>query len=130
VLATAGTSPLVATGLTIVAKLTEKPTAAEPHALVRVVLDGHEIGFTRNAQAQPDATLDIALFVFGDQPTPLHQTGHPVHLAMKQEQYQKMLQDGVSMTLDVDSPVQAQRVRVVVRDLASGQVGSVDVPIK
>jgi VWFA-related protein len=129
-LAEAALSPLPSTGLMIVAKLLQKPTEADPHAALSVVMDGHEFAFSRNAKGEQEATVDLLILPFGDQPAPLGETARRVHLALKPEQYDVMMKGGVRVTLVVDTPAKTQRVRVVARDAASGSVGSLDVPIK
>jgi VWFA-related protein len=128
--ASAATSPLPATGLTMAARLTQKPTESAPHAVLSVVLDGHEISFGRDAQGQQDATVDVLTLAFGDQAAPLASSKRTVHLALKQEAYDLMMRGGIRLTLNADAPGKSQRVRVVARDAASGRVGSVDVPLK
>jgi hypothetical protein len=130
VLAAAAVSPLASTGLTMLAKLTQKPTDAAPHAVISVVMDGHDIHFGRDAQGQPDATVDMVTLVFGDQPEPLNEKARTVHLVLKPALYDQMMETGVRLTVEVDAPIKSQRVRVVARDAASGKVGSVDVPLK
>jgi hypothetical protein len=127
-LASAATSPLASTGLSLVAKVLEKPTEASPHAALSVVMDGREISFAPNGQGQNNANVDL-LLVFGDQPVPLNQQKRGVHLSLKPEEYQTLLRGGVRVTLVVAAPVKSQRVRVVARDPASGRVGSLDVPL-
>jgi VWFA-related protein len=129
-LAEAGLSPLPSTGLMIVAKLLEKPTEAAPHAALSVVMDGHEFAFSQNAKGEQEATVDLLILPFGDQPAPLGETARRVHLALKPEQYDVLMKGGVRVTVVADAPLKTQRVRVVARDAASGTVGSVDVPIK
>jgi VWFA-related protein len=134
-LASAGIGPLISTGLTLLAKLIEKPTEAAPQAVLSVSMDPHDIHFGRNAQGEIDGTVDLLLLVFGsqppgDQPTPLNQTSRTVHLTLKQQQFDQIMKNGVRLTLTVDAPAKFQRVRVVARDAASGQVGSLDIPIK
>ena len=129
VLASAASSPLPSTGLSLVAKLLEKPTEASPHAALSVVMDGREISFTPNGQGQNDANVDLLLLVFGDQPAPLNQEKRVVHLSLKLEEYETLVKGGVRVKLVVAAPVKSQRVRVVARDPASGRVGSLDVPL-
>jgi hypothetical protein len=110
--------------------LLQKPTEEAQHAQISVVIDGHDLHFGRNAQGLIDATVDMMMLVFSDQPEPAKQSGRVVHLALKQEQYDQIMKSGVRMTVDVEAPPNSRRVRVVARDAASGKVGSLDVPIK
>jgi VWFA-related protein len=129
-LAEAALSPLPATGLMLVAKLLQRPTEADAHAALSVVMDGHELAFAPNAKGEQEATVDFLVLPFGDQPAPLSETARRIHLALNPQQYDVLMKGGVRVTLVVDAPVKAQRVRVVARDAASGTVGSLDIPIK
>jgi VWFA-related protein len=129
-LSAAGMSALPSTGLTLLAKLVDKPTEAAQHAVISLVMDGHDIHFERNAQGQVDATIDMLMLVFSDQPSPTKETGRMLHLVLKPEQYDQVMKTGVRLALDVEAPVNSRRVRIVARDAASGKVGSLDVPIK
>ncbi|SRR5579871_170970 len=129
VLAQAGMSALNSTGVTILARLVEKPTPENPHAMVSVVVDGHDLHFEHNAKGQPDATVDLVMLVFGTDVSPLSQIARSVHLALKPEQYDQILKGGLRMTVDVEAPPNAKRVRVAARDASSGRVGSVDIPL-
>jgi VWFA-related protein len=129
-LAEAALSPLPSTGLMIVAKVLQKPTEADAHAALSVVMDGHELAFGPNAKGEQDATVDLLILPFGDEPRPLSETARRIHLSLKPEQYDVLMKGGVRVTVVVDAPAKAQRVRVVARDAASGTVGSLDIPLK
>jgi VWFA-related protein len=129
-LSAAAMSALPATGLTLLAKLIDKPTEAAPHATISLVMDAHDIHFERNAQGQVEANVDMMMLVFSDQSSPQTQTGRVVHLLLKPEQYDQVMKGGVRLALDVEAPPNSRRVRIVTRDAASGKVGSLDVPIK
>ncbi len=130
VLTAAAMSPLMSTGMTLLGRVMEKPTNERQHVVLSVVIDAHDVHFGRNAQGQPDATVDLLALVFTDHPDPVKQTGRVIHLALKQEQYDQMMKSGIRMTLEVEAPMNALRVRVVARDASSGKVASLDVPIK
>ena len=51
-----------------------------------------------------------------------------VPLAMSPEQHAALLKEGVTLTATVDLGAQTQHVRVVVRDLTSGAIGSLSIP--
>jgi hypothetical protein len=48
----------------------------------------------------------------------------------EQANYQELLKTGITVTADSESPARSTRARLVVLDVGSGLVGSVDVPLK
>ncbi|HLK64238.1 MAG TPA: VWA domain-containing protein [Bryobacteraceae bacterium] len=129
-LQSAAMSPLVSTGLTIVAKLLEKPTDLSRQAALSIVLDWHEVAFESKAEGTREATLDVRAVVFGAEMAALKTTGQTAHLELKPSQYDRFLKEGELLTIKVEVPAGSERVRVVVRDAASGRLGAVDVPIR
>jgi VWFA-related protein len=123
-------SPLASTGVTILARLMQKPTEDAPKVVVAVVFDGHNITFSRDAQGQTECTVDVMALVFGDQPAPTNQMGRSLHVPLKPEQYDQAMKTGVRVTLEVEAPVKSKRVRVIARDVPSGRVGSLDISLK
>jgi VWFA-related protein len=129
-IASVAVAPLPATGLTILARLLEEPTAASPRATLLLVLDGHEFRFDHNDQGRQCATVDLALLVFGDAATPTSQARRTASLVLTDREYDDLMHGGVRVTMNVNATVKSQRLRVVARDTASGRVGSVDVLLK
>jgi hypothetical protein len=130
VLTQAATAPLVSTGLALGAVVAEAPTPQNPRALIRLAMDAHEIAFGRNSEGRQAATLDVFLVVFDDKGKPLHQQGQGMNLNLEQAVYEQLLKKGFIMNIDSETPPKSARVRLVVHDVSSGSVGSVDLPIK
>jgi hypothetical protein len=93
-------------------------------------MDAHEIAFGRNAEGRQAATLDVFLVVFDDKGKLLHQQGQGMNLNLEQAVYEQLLKKGFIMNIDSETPPKSARVRLVVHDVSSGSVGSVDLPIK
>ena len=84
----------------------------------------------RNAEGNRDATLDVLIVVFDDREKTLHQLVRTVHLNMAEATYGEALKNGVALNVDAEAPVKSAGARVIVHDVFSGSVGSVDVPFK
>jgi hypothetical protein len=93
-------------------------------------MDAHEVGFTRSADGRQEAGLDFFLVVFDQNGKALHQHADTLRLSLDQKQYDEMLKNGVILNADSEAPAGSVRARVVVHDLSSGAVGSVDVSLK
>ena len=63
----------------------------------------------------------------GWRPDPTQEVAFP--LTLTKEQYDAVLQQGITLMLDRPLLAGASRLRVVVRDLKSGAVGTLTVPV-
>ncbi len=129
-LSEAASSPLASTGLGLLAAVASPATAEDPHARIRVVMDAHEVGFGRNAEGIYQAALDILVVVFDEQGKALHQVTRTMQLNLEEATFSQLLKTGLALNVDSETPVKAGRVRVIAHDVASGLIGSVDVPLK
>jgi VWFA-related protein len=123
-------SPLASTGLGMLAAVAQKPTAENPHSQIRVVMDAHEVFFARNAEGKLEGALDFLVVAFDEKGKALNQARHTMQLRLEQPQYDQMLKNGIILTASADAPSNSARMRVVVHDVGSGSVGSVDLPLK
>jgi VWFA-related protein len=130
VLAEAATTPLLSTGLTLVAGVPQRPTPEQPHTLVRVAMNTHELAFSGNPVGKQEVELDVFIVVFDQNRKPLHQHATTVRPSFDPAQYAEVLKNGILLNVDSDAPAGAARARVVIHDLSSGAVGSVDVALK
>jgi VWFA-related protein len=130
VLAQAATAPLVSTGLSLGAVVAEASTPKNPRAVIRLAIDAHEIAFGRNTEGKEAASVDFYLVVFDDKGKPLHQQGQSMNFNLEQAAYEQLLQKGFVMSIDSETPPNSARARLVVHDVSSGAVGSVDLPLK
>jgi hypothetical protein len=124
-------SPLLFTGLGMVAKVVQAPTtptAEVPHARFRIVMDTGDIRFSQDARGLWIANLDIATVVHDAQGQTLQQLVRTMRVSLKQDRYEEFRKAGMGMNGDIDAPLGAVGARVVVRDLSSGAMGSVDLP--
>jgi VWFA-related protein len=130
VLVAAASTPLTSTGLGMLATVAQAPTAEVPRTLIRVGMDAHEVSFSRNAEGKHEATLDVFLVVFDDTGKALHQQSRTISLSLDQTLYDQVLAKGIILTADSDAPPKSTRARVVMHDISSGLVGSVDLSLK
>jgi VWFA-related protein len=130
ILSEAASTPLASTGLEIVAAVAQAPTPESPRTAIRMVMDVHEVGFGRNAAGKQEATLDLLLVVFDDKGKPLHQVVRTLRPNMDDATYGTVLKNGMAINVDSEAPEKSARVRLVVHDVLSGLVGSVDLPFK
>jgi VWFA-related protein len=129
ILAEAATTPLLSTGLGLLAGVPQRPTSEKPQTLVRVALDAREVSFSRSEKGQAEAALDVFVVVCDQSGKPLHQHASTVRLALDQAKYDETLKSGILLNADSEAPAGSARARVVVHDLGSGAVGSVDVSL-
>ncbi len=120
--------PLVSTGLGILAKVIEQPSAEKRRFLVRVVMDAREVSFVEEG-GQWKAAIEMLGVVRDDQGEPLSQFNRALRFHLTREQYAQMLQVGIIFNVELEGPPKSHRARLAVRDLATGILGSVDIPV-
>jgi len=75
--------------------------------------------------------LDIWLVQFGANDKYLKTAGHTANLSFTQDEYKKALQArAVSLTVPLELLPEAALVRILVRDIRSGALGSISIPAK
>ena len=129
-LAEAAASPLASTGLGMLAAVAQKPTPENPHSQIRVAMEAREVFFARNAEGKQEAALDFLVVAFDEKGKVLHQARHTMELNLDQAHYDQLLKNGIIMTVSAEAPVNSARMRVVVHDVWTGSVGSVDLSLK
>jgi VWFA-related protein len=130
ILREAAATPLVATGIGVLARVVEPPTPQKPHTVLRMVVDAREVAFSINAEGKHEATLDFFAVIFDDAGKGLHQVARTVELKFEDQAFAQLLKDGIAVNLDSDAPPKSARARVVVNDASTGSVGSVDLALK
>ena len=130
VLSEAASTPLASTGLAIFAGVAQPPTPENSRTAIRMVMDAHEVAFGRNAEGKREAMLDLLLVAFDEKGKPLYQLVRTLRPNMDEETYGTVLKNGMAINVDSDAPEKSARVRLVVHDVVSGLVGSVDLPFK
>lgn len=119
-LATSG--PLEATGLS----LTVRRIASTPRLRLQVRLDPREVDFQQR-DGRWVAGLDILVAFRNEDGAVLSTFSRSADFNLKPETHASLLQNGISLSVQCESKSGSGKVRVVVRDMATGQIGSVDV---
>jgi hypothetical protein len=133
-LAAAADSPLPSTGLGLVGRIVP-PAGDAPHTsatrvAVRVVVDPAEISFAQAADGNWGARLDVFLTLRDSAGNRTGQVAQTNTLMLKPEQYDQAHKGGVALDANVDAgAAKPVRARIVVRDAATGAVGSLDLPL-
>ncbi len=124
----AARSPLDATTLGVVVRVEQLPADGKRRVKLILAVDRREI--TLNEQDRRwVGTLDLlfsqrspeGLGLFGE-----HQT---LQMNLTQESYEQLIREGITLTRHLHLTPGATQLRVVVRDVPSGAIGSVSIPL-
>ena len=120
-------SPIDATSLGIVANV--KPGASDPSTMdISLKIDHSAIGLTQD-QGRWQGRLDILFVQRNDQGQEFGGLDDKVNLNLTQATYAKLQSDDLAYHRVVTRAPQARLMRIVVRDAASGAMGSVTVSL-
>ncbi len=126
-LADAAWSPLDASGIGILAKVS--PSQAKPGSLeIMLVIDTTQVSLQQQADRWV-GRLDVLLIQRDDAGKPYNGLDDTINLNFTAESFQKFLKNGFVYAKLVDRASQAQTIRIVVRDSATGAIGSITVPL-
>ncbi len=110
--------------------LTVQFSGARPAMSCRLDIDPANMAF-QAADSDRECGLDIWLVQFGAKDAYLNTTGHTANLRLKEAEYRRALEDGsVSITVPLNLLPEAVLVRILVRDIRSGELGSISIPVK
>ncbi len=118
----ASDSPLEATGL----RMTVHKLASSPQLNLQMELDTREVQFQQK-DGRWAAGLDVGVALRDEKGSVLGSCSQTEHYDLKPETYDVLMRSGMSIAVKCDVAPRATKARVVVRDMASGQIGSVDV---
>jgi hypothetical protein len=88
-------------------------------------IDGNDLTFKEAADGWREAAMEVMAMTFGDNGTVIDQIGRTQTIRVRNDTYQRFLKNGLVYNLSV--PVKhfgAYQMRVVVRDSATGHLGS------
>jgi VWFA-related protein len=125
----AAESPLPSTGLGLTARLMPPPGAPPSRVAVRVIVDPAEVSFTHAADGNWGAQLDAFVLLRDSAGNPAGQVAQSYRLTMTEKEYDQTRKSGVLLDVNVADSGKPVKARVVVRDAATGAVGSLDLPI-
>ncbi len=122
-------SPIDSTGVGIMARVMSAPTKENPKTKVAFVVDAKDISFHPEEGAFT-VDLDTVLVARDPQGAALHSEKNTLHARFKQDQYDLLLKEGaLPLNLELAVPPNSTRLRLAVRDTATGLIGSIDVPL-
>jgi hypothetical protein len=127
--ASAAASALTSTGLGLRADIVSRPTEETPKVHLHLVIETNNVNFTLNENNQWAASLDLLLVVRDGKGGTIHQVSRAINLSLKQDQYEMLQKNGISMTLVLEAPPDTGSVRAIARDRPTGALGSLDVPL-
>jgi VWFA-related protein len=114
-------SPLPATGISLIAGMDK--------GRLQVAIDPRDITLEKKGDKWI-AGLDLVFAQRSNQGAELGLTTTPLGLSLDKAHYDQVLEQGLSITKNVELAASAVEVRVVVVDRASGKIGSLIVPVK
>jgi VWFA-related protein len=95
---------------------------------LKLWLDGSSLSLVGGPE--PFLNVDIGVATFDDHGNLLQQNYSPVKIKISLSQFQEMQSSGLSQTLQFARSKESARVRIAVRDLTSGRVGTLEVPLQ
>ena len=95
---------------------------------LKLWLDGNALSIIGGQQ--PFLNVDIGIATFDDHGNLLQQNYAPMKIKMSLGQFQEVQASGLSQTLQFARSKESARVRIAVRDLTSGRVGTLEVPLQ
>jgi VWFA-related protein len=126
-LAAAAWSPLDASGIGLVAKVT--PSQVKPGALdIVLVIDSTQVALERQSDRWI-GRLDVLLIQHDDNGNEYNGLDDTVNLNLGSESYAKFVKNGFLYGKIIQRSDRAKTIRIVVRDSASGAIGSITVPL-
>jgi VWFA-related protein len=121
-------SPMEASALGLVVQV--QPDASKPTSLnVFVKIDPHGISLQQQG-GRWDGRLDLLFVQKDDRGGQFNGTSDTMELQLLQANYEKVSTEGLIYKKTIEMAPQANQLRVVVRDAASGTVGTVTIPFR
>ena len=129
-LSAAASSPLLSTGLGITGNVVPPgPEADRTSAKINLLLDVKDVDFSPDEMNAWIADVDVLVVVRDSQNKTLSSALHTFHLSLEQDRYDFSQKAGFTIPMKVETPPKSALVRVVVRDIPTGVLGSLDVPL-
>jgi len=121
-------SPMEASALGLVVQV--QPDASKPKSMnVFVKVDPHGISLQQQGDRW-DGRLDLLFVQKDDRGGQFNGTSDTMELQLQQANYEKVSREGLIYKKTIEMAPQANQLRVVVRDAASGTVGTVTIPFR
>ena len=122
----AARSPLARRELEVAAELQYKFSPTNQAQLdINTVIDAHKLNFTRSTDGKYQTSIDVVGFVFDQLGRSRGGISQTVNADLSEESYQRALAGGISYTASTELPPGYYQVRLVVRELKTGNTGTV-----
>ena len=95
---------------------------------VQIGIDASRIHFKQSSEKWAD-DLQIIWLQFGADGKPVNARSQSLSLSLSPEEYSQIQHGDVKIIRDVPLKNEAEKLRIVVRDIATGAIGSVDIPL-
>jgi len=120
-------NPVDATGMRLTVVVTQSPAGGLDLALQ---IDASDIAFQSNGERR-ECALDVWLVQLDGQEKQMKTTARTNNLSLDQATFDKVKQvNGLALAEHLNPEPEAALLRVLVRDVASGQLGSLTVPLR
>jgi VWFA-related protein len=122
----AARSPLARRELEVAAELQYKFSPTNQAQLdINTVIDAHKLNFTRTTDGKYQTSMDVVGFVFDQLGRSRGGISQTVNADLSEENYQRALATGISYTASTELPPGYYQVRLVVREIKTGNTGTV-----
>jgi len=122
----AATSPLAKTDLDVATELQYRFSPANEAQLdINAFIDARKLQFTRSDDGKHHASFEVAGFVFDQVGRNRGGISQTVNADLSDQEYQRALTSGISYTASTQVPPGYYQVRLVVREVGTGKIGSV-----
>lgn len=120
------TSPLAKTDLDVATELQYRFLPMNQAQLdINAFIDARKLQFTRSDDGKHHASFDLAGFVFDQSGKNRGGISQTINADLSEQEYQRALANGISYTASTQAPPGYYQVRLVVREVSTGKVGSV-----
>lgn len=120
-------SPLDASALGLRVGIDKLPDGKR--AKLRISVDAHDVTFQTEKNGVEAVNLDVLLVEFGADGKVKSNALRTVHLGVPEKAFAQVLRNGLELASWLDINPGASQLRLIARDTASGNLGSVSVPL-
>jgi len=122
----AATSPLAKTDLDVATELQYRFSPTNEAQLdINAFIDARKLQFTRSDDGKHHASFEVAGFIFDQVGKNRGGVSQTVNADLSDQEYQRALTSGISYTASTQVPSGYYQVRLVVREVGTGKIGSV-----
>jgi VWFA-related protein len=126
-LADAAWSPLDASGIGLAVRIVPSPTKPDSLEIV-VVIDSTQVSLEHQTERWV-GRMDVLFIQHDNAGNQYNGLDDTINLNLSADSYQKFMKNGFVYSKTIDRAERAKTIRIVVRDSASGAIGSITVPL-